>query len=73
MRARISSLTPSLPESPLLTDTMLMPSFWAISAMRTLFAMVHLFPRRSGAVPPGGRTFMLNFNSKYNVPKLARQ
>ena len=37
--ARISSLTPSLPASALDTDTMLMPNFSAISAMRTPFAI----------------------------------
>ena len=37
--ARISALTPSLPARPLETDTVLMPSRCAISAMRTAFAM----------------------------------
>ena len=37
--ARISALTPSFPAKPLETETVLMPSRCAMSAMRTAFAM----------------------------------
>ena len=46
MRARSSSLTPSLPASPLETETVLIPSRFAISDIRTDFAMVG-FPFRT--------------------------
>ncbi len=47
--ARISSLTPSLPASPLETDTILIPNRSAISAIRTAFGIILYLPNSDAA------------------------